>query len=142
MPPGSEFPVTDDSQEGQEPDPYHPGEPEVDNEPTEITFGSALYDPPFGVKILDSSNLPVIQWTMIWINDSNLVGVHAAVSDPIPEGTAYVAGSVVCIPAIGAPPSPTHTDSCGYETASVDYPRGRIYWTGVVGPDWVNSRYG
>ncbi len=32
---------------------------------------------------------PIIHWTMDWINDTNVVAIEAAVSDPIPSGTRF-----------------------------------------------------
>jgi LPXTG-site transpeptidase (sortase) family protein len=90
---------------------------------------------------------------MVWINDSNIAAIHAAVSDPIPAGTTFVAGgapSGYAVP-IGAPAgssnlgvsctadpasSDTLTTLCYYEGPSTAFPRGRIVWQGVLGPDF------
>jgi LPXTG-site transpeptidase (sortase) family protein len=126
-------PVNDNSQDGMDPDPEpHDGNPTNNNDPSPVTFGPNIFDPPFGVKLLDASNLPILHWTMVWINNTNIVEVHSAVSDPIPVGTTYAAGSIVCTPASAL----THTDTCNYEAPSITYPRGRIVWTGGIGPDF------
>jgi LPXTG-site transpeptidase (sortase) family protein len=125
-------PVTDQSQDGVNPDLNGNNNPTDDNTPTPITFSPTIFDPPFGIKILDASGLPVLHWTMVWINNTNIVGVTAAVSDVIPVGTTYVAGSIVCTPASAL----TTTATCLFEAPSGAYPRGRIVWTGVLGPDF------
>jgi LPXTG-site transpeptidase (sortase) family protein len=91
-----------------------------------------LFDPPFGIKTVNASGLPELTWTMVWINGSNIVAVNAAVSDSIQEGTTYVAASLSCT---GASPL-TVTTLCAYEIPSVLYPRGRVVWTGTIGPDF------
>ena len=98
---------------------------------TDTATATALFDPPFGVKTVDATGIPVLAWTMVWINGFNIVELNAAVSDEIPVGTTYVPGSILCIPASAL----THTDTCLFEPASGLYPRGRIVWTGQIGPD-------
>jgi LPXTG-site transpeptidase (sortase) family protein len=122
--------VSDDSQDGSDPDPDNDGDPTNDDDPTPLTFGPNLFDPPFGLKVVDASGLPLLQWTMVWINDSNIVAIDAQVSDPIPAGTSFVAGSLTCT-ASGV----TTTNSCFYELPSGTYPRGRVIWNGDLGPD-------
>src|SRR5574341_144067 len=56
------------------------------NTPTP-TNAPNLFDPPFGLKTFDEANLPILQWTMVWINNSNTVAINAVVSDGIPVGT-------------------------------------------------------
>ncbi len=130
--PPSGSPVTDVSQDGVDPDPDNDNDPTDNNDPTPVSFGPSLFDPPFGIKLVDDDGFPVLQWTMVWINNSNIVAVNAAVSDGISLGTAYVAGSVSCVGAS----SQTTTTSCTYEAPSGTYPRGRIVWTGTIGPDF------
>jgi LPXTG-site transpeptidase (sortase) family protein len=139
--PPSGSPVSDESTDGTDPDSTTPctgpcslngdGNPTNNTKATEITFAARLFDPPFGQKTVNAAGLPELIWTMVWINGSNIVEVNAAVSDEIPLGTTYVAGSVVCSPASGL----TITDTCLFEAASLTYPRGRILWTGQIGPD-------
>jgi LPXTG-site transpeptidase (sortase) family protein len=90
-----------------------------------------MLKPPFGIKTVDASGLPELSWTMVWINGSNIVAVNAAVSDPVPVGTAYIAGSLSCSGASAQ----TTTTNCAYEIPSIPYPRGRVVWTGTIGPD-------
>jgi LPXTG-site transpeptidase (sortase) family protein len=133
--------VSDESTDGTDPDSTTPctgpcslngdGNPTNNTKATEITFAARLFDPPFGQKTVNAAGLPELIWTMVWINGSNIVEVNAAVSDEIPLGTTYVAGSLVCSPASGL----TITDTCLFEAASLTYPRGRILWTGQIGPD-------
>jgi LPXTG-site transpeptidase (sortase) family protein len=127
--------VTDDSQDGADPDPgpAPDGDPTNNNTPTPIIFGPTLFDPPIGIKTLNDSGQPVLEWTMVWINGSNIVAVNAAVSDPISAGTAYVAGSLTCTPS-GV--TTTAAGSCLFELPSLAYPRGRIVWAGSIGPDF------
>ncbi|MRR38475.1 class F sortase, partial [bacterium] len=135
-------PISDDSSDGTDPDVTidcaptdtcinNDGDPTNNTKPTPISFGPALFDPPFGIKLLDPSGLPVLNWTMVWINHTNIVAVNARVSDPIPAGTTFE-GIVTC-----TSPSPaTVTTNCYYEMPSPTYPRGRVVWEGTLGPDF------
>jgi LPXTG-site transpeptidase (sortase) family protein len=133
-------PVTDDSQEGIDPDntPGGPagnngdGDPTNNTEPTDVSFGPNLFDPPFGIKRMNPDGEPVLNWTMIWINASNIVAVNARVSDPIPAGTTFE-GVVVCTP--DPTSTTTVTTACYYEAPSLAFPRGRVVWEGTLGPD-------
>jgi LPXTG-site transpeptidase (sortase) family protein len=147
--PSEEY-VTDLSQDGLDPDSDEDGDPTDNNEPTPITFGATLFDPPIGIKTLDDSLEPVLNWTMVWINNSNIVAVNSAVSDPIPAGTSYVASGASSgypVP-VTAPLGSTNvgvsctdtsaltsTSQCYYEGPTVAYLRGRIVWEGIIGPD-------
>jgi LPXTG-site transpeptidase (sortase) family protein len=132
--------VSDSSTDGTDPDSTTPctaGCVNGDNDPTNntkatpVTFTAHLFDPPFGVKVINESGLPELEWTMVWINGSNLVAVNAAVNDEIPLGTTYVTGSLSCSGAS----SLTITTSCAFEVPGIT-PRGRILWTGEIGPDF------
>src|SRR6185436_10536065 len=110
----------------------------------------SLFDPPFGIKTFDESGLPILKWTMIWINNSNTVAVNAVVSDGIPVGTSYIASGASSgfpVPS-GAPAGSTNigvsctdtsavttTTLCYYEGPTGSFPRGRIIWAGTLGPD-------
>jgi LPXTG-site transpeptidase (sortase) family protein len=157
--------VTDDSSDGTDPDDTAScptcvngdDDPTNNTKQTEINFEANIFDPPFGFKELDASGLPVLRWTMIWINDNNFPTV-AAVTDPIPAGSTYEAtgvssgfpvpggapaGStnlgVSCTADSAAEPAPGDAESttslCYYEGPTATYPRGRIVWEGVLGPD-------
>jgi LPXTG-site transpeptidase (sortase) family protein len=109
-----------------------------------------VLDPPFGIKTFDESGLPLLEWTMIWINNSNSVAINSFVSDGIPSGTSYVAGGASSgfpVPA-GAPIGSTNmgvsctetsaatvTTLCYYEGPTSAFPRGRVVWSGTLGPD-------
>jgi len=107
------------------------GNPTNNTKPTPVTFGSHLFDPPFGVKVVNASGLPELAWTMVWINATNIVSVNAAVNDEIPVGTTYVPGSLSCTGAS----SQTTTTNCTFEVPGIT-PRGRVIWSGVIGPDF------
>lgn len=145
--------VNDLSQSGLDPDPApHDYDPTNNNEATGVDFGARIFDPPFGIKTLDANLQPYLQWTMVWINESNIVGVHAVVHDPIPVFTEYVPGlidsgygvpsgapagstslGVSCTATAGS--TATTTNLCYYEGPTLTYPRGQIIWEGVLGPD-------
>jgi LPXTG-site transpeptidase (sortase) family protein len=152
--------VEDDSQNGTDPDVTpsgnplfnNNGDPTDNNEPTPVNFGPNLFDPPFGIKTLDANNLPILRWTMVWINDTNITAINARVSDPIPTGTTYVAAGLPSGYAVpgGAPAGSTNvgisctdtsaitfTTLCYYEGPTLPtYPLGRIVWEGTLGPDF------
>ncbi len=147
-------------------DPVPPGQTEVvnivqvtsDQQTTPLSDSTSdpiggLIDPPLGIKVFDDSGLPLLQWTVAWINDANTVPVTARSSDPIPAGTTFSAtgaSSGFPVPA-GAPdgstnvgvvcqPDPastvTTTSLCYYEGPTSAFPRGRIIWEGLLGPDF------
>ena len=113
-----------------------------------------VFDPPFGVKTFDDDGLPLLQWTIVWINDNNL-SINASVSDPIPVGASFEASGAASgtdVPVTAPPastdvgvscfPDPTNlvstttTTWCYYEGPTLPtYPRGRIIWEGTLGPD-------
>jgi len=109
-----------------------------------------LFDPPFGIKTFDEAGLPLLQWTMVWINNSNTNAINAQVSDGISRGTTYAASgasSGVPVPG-GAPAGSTNigitcidqstitvTALCYYEGPTASFPRGRVIWSGTLGPD-------
>ena len=149
--------VTDISQDGTDPDPVGPNQvvpdhdPTKHNDPTPLSFGAHLFDPPFGVKLLDTFGFPIFHWTLVWINDTNIVDILASSSDPIPEGTKFVdngidngfplppgsqpAGTVTTGVACTNALKITTTTYCYFEGPTPANPRGRIVWQGVMGPD-------
>jgi LPXTG-site transpeptidase (sortase) family protein len=146
--------VTDQSQDGLNPDLDGDGDPTNDNEPTPVTIVPTvgnLYDPPMGIKTYDANNIPVLNWTMVWINNSNLVGINASVHDPISDGTTYVASGLPSgypLPATYPDESTnvgisctdtsgiTTTTRCYYEGPTLDHPLGQVIWEGFIGPDY------
>lgn len=156
----AETKVTDESADGTDPDNTADcadcvngnGNPTDNTKPTPVSFEPTLFDPPFGIKSFDDSGLPVLRWTMVWINDSNLVAIDAVVHDPIPSGTTYVASGtssgypvpagapadstnigVSCVPGAGS--TTTTTTLCYYEGPTAENPLGQIIWAGTLGPD-------
>ncbi len=83
-----------------------------------------VFDPPSAFKTVDASNLPVMTWKMVWINDGNASALNTQVLDPIPTGTTYQAGSLVCTPT-GA----SVTTACVYDAAE-----NRVRWEGNIAP--------
>ena len=142
--------IEDVSQSGVDPDPDEDGKPGNNSEPTAVTFDANIFDLPHGLKVFDSSNLPALQLTMNWINDTNIVAVNAAVSDPIPAGSVFLEYGIsngYALPA-GAPAGSTNigvtctdtsvlttTELCYFEGSTLAFPRGRIIWKGTLGPD-------
>ncbi len=152
--------VSDESSDGSDPDNTQDcpscvngnDDPSDNTKPTSVEFGPNLFDPPFGIKVFDDAGLPVLRWTMVWINDSNIVAVDAEVHDPISTGTTFAASgasSGYAVPA-GAPAGSTNagvsctadpsssttvTTLCYYEGPTTPYPLGRIIWEGTLGPD-------
>ncbi len=147
-------------------DPPPPGQTEVVNiaqassdqqvEPVQDTTTDpigGLLEPPFGIKVYNDSGLPLLQWTVVWINDANTVPLTAFSADPIPAGTTFSASGAASgfpVPA-GAPagstnvgvtcqPDPastvTSTSLCYYEGPTDTFSRGRIIWQGILGPDF------
>ena len=151
--------VTDNSSDGTDPDDTNncdgcvnkDGDPTNNTLPTPIEFGANIYDPPFGIKMFDQSGMPLLKWTMEWINNSNLVAQNASVHDPIPFGTTYyaVGASSGYDTPIDAPVGSTNigvtcetssvittTTLCYYEAPTFEHPLGQIVWTGSLGPDF------
>jgi LPXTG-site transpeptidase (sortase) family protein len=92
--------------------------------PAEDTLGT-IFDPPLGIKSFDDSNLPILQWKQVWINNSNSNAANVEIRDGIPPGTSYILGSIDC-EARGV----SSTDNCEYVLAS-----NEIVWSGQIGPD-------
>ena len=146
--------MSDTSHDGTDPDGNGNGTPTDDSDPTPVSFGPNLFDPPIGFKWLDADNNPVLTWTMVWINNSNIVAINAEAYDEIPDGTIFYdngitsgyplpstapAGStntgVICVDSSVI----TTTTYCYYEGPTSTYPRGRIVWIGDLGPDLNQS---
>ena len=145
--------VRDLSQDGTNPDSDGDGNPTNNNVPTPISFGPSLFDPPIGVKIVDASGEPLLKWSLIWINDTNIVGIMAVSHDPIPVGTTFKDNGVSSgypLPG-GVLPTGTTPDGvsctagsstlttttlCYYEGPTAANPLGQIIWAGTLGPDF------
>ncbi len=81
--------------------------------------------PPAGTKALSSATLPDIEWRLVWINSQNSAPVSVLVTDPIPAGTTYTAGSLSC-----SVQGSSTTTSCTFDSGN-----NRIVWEGVLGGD-------
>lgn len=88
-----------------------------------------IFDPPFGIKTGTVDGNTIINWNMVWINDSTVTASNVEITDEVPEDTTY-AGNLQCI-AEGA----TVVHSCGFEAPSGTYPRGRVIVTADMAPD-------
>jgi LPXTG-site transpeptidase (sortase) family protein len=142
--------VTDLSQDGSNPDPDGDGNPLNNNDPTLFNLGPQLFDPPYGIKSVNTSGAPVLTWTLVWINISNIVAVNAVVHDPISINTTFsttLVDSGYPVPS-GAPFGSTSfgvactttslitvTALCYFEGPTIANPRGQIIWAGTLGPD-------
>ena len=86
------------------------------------TLGT-IFDPPSGLKTFNAAGLPELEWKMVWINSHNSAAINTQISDSIPSGTTYVAGSITC-EARGS----SSTSTC-------DVIGGHVFWQGSIGPD-------
>ena len=92
-----------------------------------------IFDPPFGVKTNDPTGLPVLEWTMVWFNPTNIDALNATVRDTVPAGTVYHAGPVCT--AHGA----SITTNCTYDAATEEIVwQGNIARTPIGGDQTVN----
>jgi len=145
-------PVSDESQNGTNPDPDGDGDPADNSDPSPIDFGANLFDPPYGIKILDAGGAPLLRWTVIWINNGNVVAQNVRMTDDIPVGSAFVNDGVPSgspLPGGSLPAGSTTngvkcedastittTQYCYYEGPTTAHPRGRIIWQGTLGADF------
>ncbi len=122
----------------------------TDQDDAIVTFVLA-FNPPVGIKLVDGTDAPVLKWSVSWINSTNLVPVVAFMSDPIPDGTLFSAvGAASGYPVpVTAPLGSTNlgvacmdaslitsTTLCYYEGPTPAFPRGRVIWSGILGPDF------
>ena len=142
--------ITDVSQNGTDPDPDHDGDPTDNDDPTPISFTGNIFEPPSGLKEVNTSQIPVLTWTMTWMNNQNVTPLEVMVYDPIPESTTYIADFVdsgVTLPLTALTGSTTlgvtcltngssTTEACYYEPPTASYPRGRVIWQGILSADY------
>jgi LPXTG-site transpeptidase (sortase) family protein len=146
-------PISDDSQDGTNPDPDGDFDPTNNDDPTPLVFEGNLFNPPKGEKSYSNAGQPKLEWSIVWINNTNIVPIETRMSDPIPSGSAFLNDGVSSgypLPAGELPdgstasgvhctidPLSTHSSTtyCYYEGPTEDYPRGRIIWEGTLGPD-------
>jgi uncharacterized repeat protein (TIGR01451 family) len=95
-----------------------------DSEDTTVNAPS-IFDPPSGYKTVSAIGFPELVWRMVWINDSVVIATAVTIIDPIPVGTTYVAGSLIC-QAQGA----SVTTNCVYDNVG-----NRVIWEGIIAPD-------
>jgi LPXTG-site transpeptidase (sortase) family protein len=143
--------TTDQSQVGSNPDPDDDGNPANNNDPTPTSFGDHPFDPPSGTKTVDTTGNPNMVWSMVWINNSNIIDLLSEVHDPIPEGTTFVPNLVDSgypVPT-GAPvgsssygvacsagtSTTTITTLCYYEGPTTEHPLGQVIWAGTLAAD-------
>lgn len=142
--------ITDKSQNGANPDPGGLIVPGTYSDPTPLTFAANIFDPPVGIKTFDEAGYPILQWTAVWINNSNIVAISVQSTDEIPEGATFVDDGIPSgfpLPGDALPGSITNgvrciessslssTSACYYEIPSLAFPRGRIIWEGNLGDD-------
>ena len=84
-----------------------------------------IFKEPSGLKTVNTDNLPVMTWKMVWINNGNITALSTQVLDAVPPGTTYVANSVACV-ARGA----SATAVCVFDVAE-----NRVRWEGDIAPD-------
>ncbi len=114
-------------------------DPNLNNNESSVEVGG-IFDPPSAIKTFNDAGLPEMEFRMVWINSGNTTAIDVQVTDGIPIGTTYVAGSITCEPrgssssaAVVSPPlSPTAVPNafCGYDAGN-----NRIQWQGTIGPD-------
>jgi uncharacterized repeat protein (TIGR01451 family) len=84
------------------------------NNATDITtvIPPGTFAPPIGIKrgvAVDN----IVTWTIVWINNGNTTANRVRVTDPMPNGSLFSAGSLTCVPN-GA----TTVQSCNYNAAT------------------------
>ncbi len=83
------------------------------------------FSAPAGDKAINPQAFPEIEWRIVWINASNDMTSTIRVTDPIPAGTTFVAGSLIC-------------EAQGISTvARCEFDRGanQVVFDGTIGPD-------
>lgn len=147
--------VDDKSQDGEDPDPDGDSVPGNNEDPTPVVYDTNMFDPPIGTKEYSNTGLPILDWTVIWINSTNIRSILTQMSDPIPTGSTFVddgtpsgyplpsgdlpdgttTNGVSCV--VGGDPDTTTTTTvyCYYEGPTTEYPQGRVIWEGELGAD-------
>lgn len=103
-----------------------------------------VFDPPSVLKTFSGNGTPELEFRMVWINNGNITAIDVQVTDEIPAGTTYVAGSLNCSPqgtsttrgANASSPLNTALSSCAFD-GTANGGRGRIQWQGNIAPDHV-----
>ena len=85
-----------------------------------------IFDPPSGRKTVNAAGLPVLEWRMVWINNSNYLADRVRVVDPIPAGMTYETDSLSCT--LGSVASTV-------TTCTFDFANNRVVYEGTIAPD-------
>ena len=85
-----------------------------------------VFDPPFGVKVINPAGFPELAWRMVWINNGNATANPVRITDRIPDGAAYVPDSVQC-EAHGA----TTVTLCAFDATA-----NQVVYEGSIAPDF------
>jgi uncharacterized repeat protein (TIGR01451 family) len=86
-----------------------------------------LVDPPSIRKTYTATGEKVLEWKMVWINQSAVGPVLASLNDPLNQNQQYIPGSIQC-QARGI----STTTACSMDTSGVT---PVVRWTGSVGAD-------
>lgn len=111
--------LSDDGTHGTDPAPGN----NTASATTAINPGLHL-NPPTGLKTMSFAP-PNLEWRLVWINNQNGSPIHVQITDPIPAGTTYVAGSLLC-----SPQGASTTTACSFDAANL-----RIFWEGGIAAD-------
>ncbi len=87
---------------------------------------SGGFAPPAGLKFVNPSNLPEVEWRLVWLNNGNLTANTVRVTDDIPDGTLLVPDSLQC-EARGR----STIDRCAFEAEA-----NRIVYEGTIAADF------
>ncbi len=101
------------------------GDQSEDDEAASKVGYSHVFDPPSGWKFVDATGWPTAIWRQVWINNGNADANPVRIVDSMPNGTSYVAGSLVC-EARGS----STTTTCTYDAAA-----DQIVWEGTIAAD-------
>ncbi len=63
-----------------------------------ITVVDSSLNPPSGLLTADPSDLPALEWRMVWINNNNTTDNLVQIVADIPAGTTFAPGSLTCNP--------------------------------------------
>jgi len=97
----------------------------ANNASTVTTGVGTLLAPPVGSKSVREVSPGVLEWRVVWINASNTAQLLVRMLDPLPAGTSYAAGSLVC-----TPQGSTTVSSCVFDSTGA-----RVVVDATLGPD-------
>lgn len=102
------------------------GDQSEDDEASATIGSTHVFDPPAGWKTVTPDGWPALVWQMVWINNGNLVANPVRIVDPIPHGTTYIAGSLVC----------EERGASTRTTCEYDPVNNQIVWEGSIAADF------